>query len=122
MRREDRRDLDLSNMSDEILLRDLYINTQVRLVDIDEHAADYQAAIEAELRKRGFSNADILIKANASPGTRGRQTAEEIEAHRRGTEDCAKGHARKAVPGEFRDPDKAALANAWLKGYDGEAL
>lgn len=57
--------------------------------------------------------------ASAAPPAR---TPEEIEAHRKGQEDKAKGHTRKAVPGEYREPNKTALANAWLKGHDNEAL
>jgi hypothetical protein len=44
------------------------------------------------------------------------------DAYERGKADRAKGHARKAVPPDFRDADKTALAAAWLRGWDGRPL
>lgn len=39
-------------------------------------------------------------------------------AYNRGLEAKAKGHQRKALPPEYRSPERDAEAQAWLKGYD----
>jgi len=43
-------------------------------------------------------------------------------AHKRGQEAKAAGHARKAIPGEYRDAQRRAEADAWLAGHDGASL
>jgi len=43
---------------------------------------------------------------------------EPADAMQRGREDHAAGKARKALPPEFRTPDKQALAEAWESGWD----
>jgi len=43
-------------------------------------------------------------------------------AWERGMKAKADGHARKAIPGEYRGQDATALAAAWLKGWDGIPL
>jgi len=43
-------------------------------------------------------------------------------AHEKGRAAKAAGHQRKALPGEYRTPDRDEEAQAWLKGYDGKPL
>src|SRR4029077_1439598 len=43
-------------------------------------------------------------------------------AYERGQAARAAGHARKAMPGEYRDGARKAEANAWTAGFDGKAL
>jgi recombination protein RecT len=44
------------------------------------------------------------------------------DAYERGKADKAKGHSRKAVPPDFRDADKTALAAAWIAGHDAQPM
>jgi hypothetical protein len=41
-------------------------------------------------------------------------------AYERGQAARAGGHARKTIPGEYRDSARKAEANAWLAGFDGK--
>jgi recombination protein RecT len=43
-------------------------------------------------------------------------------AHERGREAKRQGHQRRAMPPEYRDPDRAREAIAWRRGFDGEPL
>jgi hypothetical protein len=47
--------LDLSRMSNETLARDLYISTQMQLRFPQLPSGAYRAAVEQEIRKRGYS-------------------------------------------------------------------
>ena len=58
--------LDLSRMSNEMLARDLYISTQVQLRFPQLPSGVYRAALEEEIRKRGYSIAAMLHAANAA--------------------------------------------------------
>ena len=53
--------LDLSRMSNETLARDLYISTQMQLP-----SGAYRAAVEEEIRKRGYSIESMLRAADAA--------------------------------------------------------
>jgi hypothetical protein len=53
--------LDLSRMSNETLARDLYISTQMQLP-----SGAYRAAVEEEIRKRGYSIESMLPAADAA--------------------------------------------------------
>lgn len=43
-------------------------------------------------------------------------------AHKRGQDAKAAGHARKAIPMEYREPERRAECEAWWAGYDGKPL
>jgi hypothetical protein len=58
--------LDLSRMSNETLARDLYIGTQVQSRSPQLPSGVYRAALEEEIRKRGYSIAAMLHAANAA--------------------------------------------------------
>ena len=58
--------LDLSRMSNETLARDLYISTQMQMQFPQLASSAYRAAIEEEIRKRGYSTASMLQAANAA--------------------------------------------------------
>jgi recombination protein RecT len=59
-------------------------------------------------------------KTADQPGT---ATSVYLEtAHERGVEAKRLGHQRRAVPPEYREPSRAAEADAWTKGYDGKPL
>jgi hypothetical protein len=58
--------LDLSRMSNETLARDLYISTQAQLRFPQLAYGTYRAAIEEEIRKRGYSIASMLQAADAA--------------------------------------------------------
>jgi hypothetical protein len=53
--------LDLSRMSNETLARDLYISTQMQLP-----SGAYRAAVEEEIRKRGYTIESMLRAADAA--------------------------------------------------------
>ena len=42
-------------------------------------------------------------------------------AHQRGVLAKQQGHTRRAVPGEYRTPDRQREAEAWAAGWDGAA-
>jgi hypothetical protein len=58
--------LDLSRMSNETLARDLYISTQMQLRLPQLASSAYRAAVEEEIRKRGYSIASMLQAADAA--------------------------------------------------------
>src|SRR5262249_33306233 len=58
--------LDQSRMSNETLARDLYISTQMQLQFPQLASSAYRAAVEEEIRKRGYSIASMLQAANAA--------------------------------------------------------
>jgi hypothetical protein len=62
--RKDR--LDLSRMSNETLARDLYISTQLQLRFPRLPSGAYRAAVEQEIRKRGYSIESMLRAADAA--------------------------------------------------------
>jgi hypothetical protein len=43
-------------------------------------------------------------------------------AYQRGQEARARGHARKAIPPEYRESTRSREALAWLAGHDGAAM
>lgn len=45
-----------------------------------------------------------------------------VVAYRAGVEAKSKGHLRKAVPGEYREPVRLDEYNAWLMGWDGAPI
>lgn len=57
---------DLSRISNETLARDLYISTQMQLQYPQLPPSAYRAALEEEIRKRGYSIADMLHAADAA--------------------------------------------------------
>jgi hypothetical protein len=58
--------LDLSRMSNETLARDLYISTQLQLRFPQLPSGAYRAAVEHEIRKRGYSIESMLRAADAA--------------------------------------------------------
>ena len=58
--------LDLSRMSNETLARDLYIGTQMQLRFPQLPSGAYRAAVEEEIRKRGYSIESMLRAADAA--------------------------------------------------------
>jgi hypothetical protein len=58
--------LDLSRMSNETLARDLYISTQMQLRFPQLPSGAYRAAVEEEIRKRGYSIESMLRAADAA--------------------------------------------------------
>src|SRR5262249_51836818 len=58
--------LDLSRMSNETLARDLYISTQVQLRFPHLPSGAYRAAVEQEIKKRGYSIESMLRAADAA--------------------------------------------------------
>jgi hypothetical protein len=57
---------DLSRISNETLARDLYISTQMQLRYPQLPPSAYRAALEEEIRKRGYSIAGMLHAADAA--------------------------------------------------------
>jgi hypothetical protein len=57
---------DLSRLSNETLARDLYISTQMQLRYPQLPHGAYRAALEEEIRKRGYRIADMLHAADAA--------------------------------------------------------
>jgi recombination protein RecT len=45
-----------------------------------------------------------------------------IDAYKRGQKAKADGHARRAIPGEYREPDRTREALCWQAGYDGGTM
>jgi len=58
--------LDLPRMSNETLARDLYISTQMQLRFPQLPSGAYRAAVEEEIRKRGYSIESMLRAADAA--------------------------------------------------------
>ena len=58
--------LDLSRLSNETLARDLYISTQMQLRFPQLPSGAYRAAVEQEIRKRGYSIESMLRAADAA--------------------------------------------------------
>jgi hypothetical protein len=58
--------LDLSRMSNETLARDLYISTQMQLRFPQLPSSAYGAALEQEIRRRGYSIESMLRAADAA--------------------------------------------------------
>ena len=58
--------VDLSRMSNETLARDLYISTQMQLRFPQLPCGAYRAAVEKEIRKRGYSIESMLRAADAA--------------------------------------------------------
>jgi hypothetical protein len=58
--------LDLSRMSNETLARDLYISTQMQLRFPQLPSSAYRAALEEEIRRRGYSIESMLRTADAA--------------------------------------------------------
>jgi hypothetical protein len=56
----------LSQLSNETLARDLYISTQMQLQYPQLPPSAYRAALEEEIRKRGYCIADMLHAADAA--------------------------------------------------------
>jgi recombination protein RecT len=59
-------------------------------------------------------------ESSSEPDTPSNPTTESEadRAYERGVEAKKQGMARKAVPGEYRDPDKSHLAKSWWSGWD----
>jgi hypothetical protein len=70
----------------------------------------------------GTPDAASGLSAAGAPaaGAPGAPSDTEVAAYARGIEAKAKGHVRKALPGEYRNDGPAA--EAWFRGYDGEPL
>jgi len=58
--------LDLSRMSNETLARDLYISAQMQLRFPQLPSTAYRAAVEQEIRKRGYSIESMLRAADVA--------------------------------------------------------
>lgn len=70
----------------------------------------------------GGNTAEIATPASNSGDTPAADAPENpiAVAHRLGVEAKAKGSPRKALPGEYRAPERDAEAQAWLAGWDGK--
>lgn len=89
----------------------------------DVHNDTTNARTSANPAYPGGDPAETRTDPPAADGIDSAATGDPLAvAHRRGQEAKAAGHQRKALPTEYRTPDKDEMAQAWLRGHDGKPL
>jgi hypothetical protein len=85
-----------------------------------EGGGEHEAESATQGRPVSAASDRAEAPASAEPSDRAAAADPSVvaDAYERGKADRAKGHARKAVPPDFRDANQTALAAAWLRGWD----
>jgi hypothetical protein len=93
-------------------------------VEAERTAADMAAADQQGGGAQSSREATVADETRQSQATPENSAATDpiAIAHRLGIDAKAAGHTRRAVPVEYREPERRAECEAWWSGFDGKPL